>query len=113
MHLLIWWGESDSGDAQSCALRLSVCLSLSPFNQKYNSEPQNITNKSFNYYYISLNSFGFNETAFSGAKHLIEKFPSSFCVYILFKHYRLLGSQLEKKQCKQAFYFVFDFIQVT
>lgn len=103
MYLLTWWGESHSGDAQSCALRLSVCLSLSLFEQKYNSEPQDVANKSFNYCYISLNSFGFNETAFSGAKHLIEKFPSSSCVYILFKHYRLLGSQLEKNNASKHF----------
>lgn len=103
MYLLTGWGESHSGDAQSCALRLSVCLSLSLFEQKYNSEPQDVANKSFNYCYISLNSFGFNETAFSGAKHLIEKFPSSSCVYILFKHYRLLGNQLEKNNASKHF----------
>lgn len=103
MYLLTRWEESNSGNAQSCALRLSVCLSLSPFDHKYNSEPQDVANKSFNYCYISLNSFGFNETAFSGAKHLIEKFPSSSCVYILFKYYRLLGSQLEKNNASKHF----------
>jgi len=43
-----------------------------------------------------LKRFCFNGTAFSGEKHLIEKFPLSSCFDILFKHYRFVGSESER-----------------
>jgi len=59
-----------------------------------------------------LKSFGFNETAFTGEKHLIEKFPCRSCFDIFFKHCRFEAVN-QKEKIKQAFYFVFHFIQVT